>query len=148
MFCYCATFGWQKWFKSFQMADWGQSRLNNSYHGFRWHCDTRARASAATTLTWFHNSDVILSKKKITSLKIVYPTVYSGAGQRKYQSSVSLAFVRRDSLVTGKFPAQGASNTENASTWWRHHISCNLPLSAPDGLKRKWRICRWIYMVL
>ena len=22
---------------------------------------------------------------------------------------------------TGKFPAQGASNVENASIWWRHH---------------------------
>ena len=30
---------------------------------------------------------------QITSLTIVYSTVYSGADQRKYQSSVSLAFV-------------------------------------------------------
>ena len=32
---------------------------------------------------------------QITSLAIVYPTVYSGANQRKHQSSASLAFVRR-----------------------------------------------------
>ena len=31
----------------------------------------------------------------ITSLTIVYSTIYSGADQRKHQSSVSLAFVRR-----------------------------------------------------
>ena len=31
---------------------------------------------------------------QITSLTIVYSTVYSGADQRKYQSSVSLVFVR------------------------------------------------------
>ena len=31
---------------------------------------------------------------QITSLKIVYSTVYSGADPRKYQSSTSLAFVR------------------------------------------------------
>ena len=31
---------------------------------------------------------------QITSLTIVYSAVYSGADQRKYQSSVSLAFVR------------------------------------------------------
>ena len=36
-----------------------------------------------------HYSDVI-----ITSLTIVYSTVYSGADQRKHQSSASLAFVR------------------------------------------------------
>ena len=31
---------------------------------------------------------------QITSLPIVYLTVYSGADQRKHQSSASLAFVR------------------------------------------------------
>ena len=31
---------------------------------------------------------------QITSLTIVYSTVYSGADQRKQQSSASLAFVR------------------------------------------------------
>ena len=31
---------------------------------------------------------------QITSLTIVYSTVYSGVGQRKHQSSASLAFVR------------------------------------------------------
>ena len=36
--------------------------------------------------------DTIASQ--ITSLTIVYSTVYSGADQRKHQSSVSLAFVR------------------------------------------------------
>ena len=36
--------------------------------------------------------DTIASQ--ITSLSIVYSTVYSGADQRKHQSSASLAFVR------------------------------------------------------
>ena len=31
---------------------------------------------------------------QITNLTIVYSTVYSGADQRKYQSSASLAFVK------------------------------------------------------
>ena len=31
---------------------------------------------------------------QVTSLRIVYSTVYSGADQRKHQSSASLAFVR------------------------------------------------------
>ena len=43
---------------------------------------------------------------QITSLTIVYSTVYSGANQRKHQSSVPLAF------VTGEFPSQRASNAE------------------------------------
>ena len=56
-------------------------------------------------------------ESQITSLTIIYSTVYSGAGQTKHQSSASLAFVRG----IGEFPAQMASNAENASIWWRHH---------------------------
>ena len=45
--------------------------------------------------TLYHYSDVIMGTmaSQLTSLTIVYSTVYSGAGQRKHQSS--LAFVRR-----------------------------------------------------
>ena len=53
---------------------------------------------------------------QITSLTIVYSTVYSDADQRKHESSAPLAFV-----WTGEFPAQMASNAENVSIWWRHH---------------------------
>ena len=44
------------------------------------------------TLRWRHNDGRIASQ--ITSLTIVYSTVYSGAHQRKHQSSASLAFMR------------------------------------------------------
>ena len=57
---------------------------------------------------------------QITSLTIVYSTVYSGADQSKHQSSASLAFVW-GITGTGEFPAQMASNAENVSIWWRHH---------------------------
>ena len=42
-----------------------------------------------------HYSDVIMGAiaSQITSIASVYSTVYSGADQRKHQSSVSLAFV-------------------------------------------------------
>ena len=44
-----------------------------------------------------HYNGVIMSAvvSQITSLTIVYSTVYSDADQRKHQSSASLAFVRR-----------------------------------------------------
>ena len=71
-----------------------------------------------------HYNDVIMSAmaSQITSLTIVYSTVYSGADQRKYQSSVSLAFCAGNSSVTGEFPAQKVSNAENVSIWCRHHV--------------------------
>ena len=42
---------------------------------------------------------------QITSLTIVYSTVHSGADQRKYHSSASLAFVRRPVNSPHKLPA-------------------------------------------
>ena len=50
--------------------------------------------SKLTTMS--HYSDVIMGAmaSQITSLTIVCSTVYSGADQRKYQGSASLAFVR------------------------------------------------------
>ena len=44
----------------------------------------------------WHYNDVIMSAmaSQITSLTIVYSTVYSGADQRKHQNSASLAFAR------------------------------------------------------
>ena len=44
----------------------------------------------------YHYGDVIMGPiaSQITSLAIVYSTVYSGADQRKHQSPASLAFVR------------------------------------------------------
>ena len=46
--------------------------------------------------SWNHYNGVIMGMiaSQITSLTIVYSTVYSDADQRKYQSSASLAFVR------------------------------------------------------
>ena len=47
---------------------------------------------------WYvsHYSDIVMSamSSQITSLTIVYSTVYSGADQRTHQNSASLAFVR------------------------------------------------------
>ena len=61
----------------------------------------------------FDYNDVMMSAmaSQITSHTIVYSSVYSGAGQRKHQSSASLAFVR-GIHGTGEFPAQRASNAE------------------------------------
>ena len=60
-------------------------------------------SSSVLSLSWickctcqiFHYIDVIMTTmaSQITSLSIVYSTVYSDADQRKHQSSASLAFV-------------------------------------------------------
>ena len=60
---------------------------------------------------------------QITSLTIVFSTVYSDAYQRKHQSFASLAFVRGMHRGPVNSLAQMASNAENVSIWWRHHVS-------------------------
>ena len=50
---------------------------------------------------------------QITSITIVYSTVYLEADQRKHQPL--------GGEFTAEFPAQMASNAENGSIWWRHH---------------------------
>ena len=69
-----------------------------------------------------HYIDVIMSTmaSQITSLKVVYSTVYSDTDQRKHQSSASLALCG-EFTGTGEFPAQRASYAENVPIWWRHH---------------------------
>ena len=66
-------------------------------------------------LVWTHcyYSDFIMGvmASQITSLTIVYPTVYSGADQRKHQTP------RQRPLC-----AYISSNAENVSIWWRHHV--------------------------
>ena len=56
------------------------------------------RTCTHTTRTYIalHHSDDIMSAmaSQITGVSIVYSTVCSGAGQRKHQSSASLAFVK------------------------------------------------------
>ena len=53
-----------------------------------------------------HYGDVVMGTvaSQITSLTIVYSTVYSGADQRKHQSSASLAFVREILNSPHKWP--------------------------------------------
>ena len=53
-----------------------------------------------------------LIASQITSLTIIYSIVYSDADQR---------------TGTGEFPAQRASNAENVSIWWRHHVLRIIP---------------------
>ena len=70
--------------------------------GFIGHCFCRSISSSISecvwsiySILWLHYSDVIMNMmaSRITSLTIIYSTLYSGADERKYQSSASLAFV-------------------------------------------------------
>ena len=75
------------------------------------HCDAKVNQWTESALIQLHYNDVIMTDmaSQITRLAIVYSTVYSGADQRKHQSSASLAFVwgihRRPVNSPHKWPA-------------------------------------------
>ena len=94
-----------------------------------------------------HYNDVIMGAiaSQITSLTIVYSTVYSGADQRKHESSASLAFVWEIHRGPVNSP-QMASNAENVSIWWRHHEDGILILKLPlhcDVTDLAHHLCCW-----
>ena len=78
---------------------------------------THATIATVTTSLKRYYSDVTM-----TNVSIVCSTVYSGADQRKHQSSASLACARGIQRWTPRgFPSQRASNAEKVFIWWRHH---------------------------
>ena len=59
---------------------------------------------------------------QITSLTIVYSTVLFRHRSKKTSKLRVTGLCVGNSPGTGEFPAQMASNAENVSIWWRHHV--------------------------
>ena len=106
-------------------------------------------ASLVTT----HYNDVTMGSmaSQITSLTIVYSVVYSGADQRKHQSSASLAFVRgihRGPVnfphkwpVTRKmFPLDDVIMQQNVTMFqsYAHSLCLQSVFPVPVSLMRTW----------
>ena len=90
---------------------------------------------------------------QMTSLAIVFSTVYLDTDQRKHQSSASLAFCVGNSPEAGEIPAQVASNAENVSIWWRHHvlIQARWDLMYGISMETSWQcVCKanWLHWLI
>ena len=76
-------------------------------------------------VTWLtsHYNGVIMSAlaSQITSITIVYSTVYSWHRSKKTSKLRVTGLCAGNSPVTGDFPAQRDSDAKNVSIWWRHH---------------------------
>ena len=89
------------------------------------YCITSQRALSLWKKTGqYHYNDVIMGsiESQITSLTIVYSTVYSDADQRKHQSSASLVFVRGIHRGPVNSPHKWPVTRKKVSIWWRHHV--------------------------
>ena len=72
-------------------------------------------------LQWRHNErDGISNHKRLDCLlKSLFR-----CRSRKTSKLPVTGLCEGNSLVTGEFPAQRASNVENVPIWWRHHAHC------------------------
>ena len=87
----CVCCSWLSWW--WQMPIWHQVI---SHHYTDWDVTIMQHTYRLTSIYSFnHYGDVIMGAiaSQITSLTILYSTVYSDADQRKHQSSLSLTFV-------------------------------------------------------
>ena len=81
----------------------------------------------------YHHFDVIVTTmaSQITSLMVVYSTVYSDADQRKHQSSASLAFVRGIHRWPVNSPHKGPVTRkmfpfDDVIMWWKLWMDMNI----------------------
>ena len=96
------------------------------------HNDNQSLWPHRVSLTW-HYSDVIMSAiaSQITSISIVY--CWFRCRSKKTSKLHVKGRCAGNSSVTGEFPTQRASNTENVSIWWHHemkdrwHVLWNYP---------------------
>ena len=79
--------------------------------------------SAMLSKGYYNDAIMSATASQITSLVIVYSTMYSRNWSKKTSKLRLTGLCVGNSLVTGEFPAQMASNAENVSIWWRHHVS-------------------------
>ena len=89
--------------------------ITDIFHGLLWYC--------VDINCIYHYSDVIMGTiaSQITSLTIVYPTIYSDADKKQNIKALRHWHLYGNSPGTGESPAQMASNAENVSIWWRYH---------------------------
>ena len=90
----------------------------------------------STPLLWRHNEHDVVSNHQ------PYDCLLNRSFRRRSKKTSKLGVTGLcvgNSPETGKFPAQIASNAENVSIWWRHHVS----LWSAWGCKSVRVLARW-----
>ena len=79
--------------------------------------------------------DIIMSMmaSQITNVPTVFSTVCSRCISKKTSNLHVTGLSEGNPLVTGGFPSQKASNAENISIWWSHHVIAFFIVSTPGN---------------
>ena len=101
---------------------------------FYWHDETTGRVTAVASLQWRRNGCDGVSNHQ------PYDCLLNRLFRRRSKKTSKLCvsgLYAGNSPVTGEFTAQVASDAENVSIWWRHHV---LALSHRDRINLHWII--------
>ena len=94
--------------------------LLKDYIGINRQCWTRPRVQTVTyTIQWRHNGRESVSNHQPHDCLL--NRLFRRRSKRTSKLRVT-GLCAGNSPVTGEFPAQRASNAENVSIWWRHHV--------------------------
>ena len=80
---------------------------------------------------WFHYNEVIMGTMASQITFQPHDCLFNrlfGRRSKKTSKFRVTGLCAGNSPVTGEFPAQMASNAENVSIWWRHHVQVPFPL--------------------
>ena len=109
-------------------ANWNRPRLRN------FPCATRLFLLFSLSLRWRNNDHGGVSNHQ------PHECLLNRLFRRRSQKTSKLrvtGLCARNLPVTGEFPAQMASNAENVSIWWRHHVKlCIVEISKARKMSR------------
>ena len=114
-YCTCISFSlWQNWFR--KIARWIYNPRNDAHSNP--HPSKDCFSIAKTSLHWRYNErdDISNDQPHDSLLNILFR-----CRSRKTSKIRVAGLCAGNSPVTGEFPTQRASNTENVSIWWCHH---------------------------
>ena len=89
------------------------------------------------TVSWWRHRMMTFSA--LLALCEGNPTITGGFPHKgQWRGALMLSLISARTPVTGEFPAQRASNAENVSVWWRHHV--------PFAVEWHWSMMWWMLL--
>ena len=120
IFCLSSLLKFHRWLRYAVEEDKNKSISDSQYHGCWWPGNTRLQmAKGPKALQWRYNerNDVLNHRRLVCLFNRLFKP------DKKKMSKLRITgLCEGNSAVTGEFPARRASNAENVSNWWRHHV--------------------------
>ena len=127
------------------MSPWATMINSTKMQKVIWNGTTQFHYNTMHTLQWRHNGHDGISNHQPHDY--LCNCLFRCRSQKTSKLRVT-GLCAGNSPETGEFPTQMASNVENVSIWWRHHVHRN-PHSLPvrERYSNFWWVCGVIYPI-